>query len=41
MRAIVGKRGRWATALVAVLALAVVAAGASPATAGKKIQTQT
>jgi hypothetical protein len=40
MRSIEGKRGRCATALVAVLALAVVAGGASQATAGKKIKSR-
>jgi hypothetical protein len=34
------RRGRWSIALVAVLALALVAGGASPATAGKKIKTK-
>jgi hypothetical protein len=40
MRSIEGKRGRLATALIAVLALAVFAGGASPATAGKKIKSK-
>jgi hypothetical protein len=40
MRSIEGKRGRLATALIAVLALAVIVGGASPATAGKKIKSK-
>jgi hypothetical protein len=40
MRSIEGRRGRWATGAVAVLALALVVGGASPATAGKKIKTR-
>ena len=35
-----GRRGRWAVALIAVLSLALVAGGASPATAGKKIKSK-
>jgi hypothetical protein len=35
-----GSRGRWRAAIVAVLALAVVAEGAAPAAAGKKIKTR-
>jgi hypothetical protein len=40
MTSIEGNRGRLATALIAVLALAVIAGGASPATAGKKIKSK-
>jgi hypothetical protein len=35
-----GSRGRWRAVIVAVLALAVVAEGAVPAAAGKKIKTR-
>jgi hypothetical protein len=40
MRSIEGRRGRWGFALIAVLSLALVVGGASPATAGKKIKTK-
>jgi hypothetical protein len=40
MRSIEAKRGRWAVALIALLSLALVVGGASPASAGKKIKTK-
>jgi hypothetical protein len=35
-----GNRGRWLAAVVALLALAMIAEAAAPATAGKKIKTR-